>query len=55
MNLIEAVQTAIMINPKVVIPMHRFETDPQEFKKKVENRSDIKVAALQTGEVYHLK
>ena len=55
MNLIEAVQAAIMINPKVVIPMHRFETDPQEFKKQVENKSDIKVAALQTGEVYHLK
>ena len=55
MNLTEAVQAAIMIKPNVAIPMHRFEADPQEFKKKVEKKTDIKVAALQTGEVYHLK
>jgi hypothetical protein len=35
--------------------MHRFEADPQEFKKQVENKSDIKVAALQIGEVHYLK
>jgi L-ascorbate metabolism protein UlaG (beta-lactamase superfamily) len=55
MNLTEALQAAIMIKPHVAIPMHRFEADPQEFKKQVEKKSDIKVAALQTGEVYHLK
>ena len=55
MNLSEAVQAAIMINPKAVIPIHRFEADPQEFKKQVENRSDIKVAALQIGEVHHFR
>ena len=55
MNLTAAVQAAIMIKPLVAIPMHRFEGDPQKFKKQVEKKSDIKVAALQTGEVYHLK
>ena len=55
MNLTEAVQAAIMIKPLVAIPMHRFEGDPQKFKKQVEKKSDIKVAALQTGEVYHLE
>jgi predicted RNA binding protein YcfA (HicA-like mRNA interferase family) len=55
MNLTEAVQAAIMIKPLVAIPMHRFECDPQEFRKQVEKKSDIKVAALQTGEVYHLE
>jgi L-ascorbate metabolism protein UlaG (beta-lactamase superfamily) len=51
MNLVEAVQAAIMIKPHVAIPMHRFEADPQEFKKQVEKKSDIKVVTLQTGEV----
>ncbi|MGD1972615.1 MAG: MBL fold metallo-hydrolase [Desulfobacterales bacterium] len=55
MNLTEAVQAAITIKPNVVIPMHRFEAYPQEFKKQVEKKSDIKVAVLQTGEVYHLE
>jgi len=32
-----------------------FKSDPQEFKDKVEARSDIKVVPLKIGEVYHLK
>ena len=32
-----------------------FKADPQEFKDKVEARSDIKVVPLKIGEVYHLK
>ena len=55
MNLAEAVQATIMVKPLVAIPMHRFEADPQEIKKQVEKKSDIKVAALQKGEIYHLK
>ena len=39
----------------VVIPMHRSKADPQDYKKKVEAISNIKVAPLQIGEVYHLK
>lgn len=55
MDIQEAVEAAIAIKPKGVIPMHRSKADPQEFKKKVEAKSNIKVVPLQIGEVYHLK
>lgn len=55
MNLTEAVQATITIKPQVVIPIHRFEADPQEFKKQVESVSDIKVEPLKIGEIYHLR
>lgn len=55
MDIHEAVAAAIAINPKVVIPMHRFEADPQEFADKVETRLDIEVVPLEIGETYHLK
>jgi len=55
MNLTEAVQAAITIKPQVVIPIHRFEADPQEFKKQVESISDIKVEPLKIGEIYHMQ
>ncbi len=54
MDIQEAVEAAITIKPKVVIPMHRFKADPQEFKAKVEARADIKVVLLEIGEVYDL-
>lgn len=55
MDIQESVEAAIAIKPKIVIPMHNLEADPQEFKDKVEVRSDIKVVTLQIGEIYHLK
>ena len=55
MDIQEAVEAAIAIKPKIVIPMHNFKADPKEFKDKVEARSDIKVVPLKIGEVYHLK
>lgn len=54
MNLQEAVEATLAIKPKVVVPMHYLETDPQEFKREVEARSNIKVVVLKTGEVYQL-
>jgi L-ascorbate metabolism protein UlaG (beta-lactamase superfamily) len=54
-NIQEAVEAAIAIKPGVAIPMHRLKADPEEFKDKVEARSDIKVVSLKIGEVYHLK
>jgi L-ascorbate metabolism protein UlaG (beta-lactamase superfamily) len=50
----EAAEAAIAINPKVVIPMHRWNTDPEELKKKVEADSHVKVVLLQKGEEYQL-
>ncbi|MDH5806594.1 MAG: MBL fold metallo-hydrolase [Candidatus Methanomethylicaceae archaeon] len=50
----EAAEAAIAINPKIVIPMHRWDTDPEEFKKKVESSSNIKVILLKPGESYEI-
>jgi len=48
----EAAEAAMAINPKIVIPMHRWDTNPEEFKKKVEASSNVKVVILQEGEEY---
>ena len=50
----EAAEAAIAINPKIVIPMHRWDTNPEEFKKKVEANSNIKVMVLQEDEEFQL-
>jgi len=55
MNISEAIDAVMAIKPKIVIPMHTMEADPQELKKKVEAESNVKVVPLQIGEVYHLK
>ena len=51
----DAVEAALALNPKVVIPMHRLDTDQAEFKKRVESSSDIKVVLLKPGERYELE
>jgi len=52
----QAVDAAMAIQPKVAIPMHTLHANPQEFKKKVEAKSDINVVPLlQIGEVYRLR
>jgi L-ascorbate metabolism protein UlaG (beta-lactamase superfamily) len=48
----EAAEAAIAINPKVAVPMHRWDTDPEEFKEKVKANSNVKVVILQKGEKY---
>ena len=50
----EAAEAAIAINPKIVIPMHRWDTNPEEFKKKVEANSNIKVVMPREGEEYQV-
>jgi L-ascorbate metabolism protein UlaG (beta-lactamase superfamily) len=55
MGIQEAVEATIAIKPKVVIPMHVLKANYQEFKTKVETRSDVQVILLQTGEVYYLE
>ncbi len=54
MDIHEAVQAAKRINPKVIIPMHRFGSDPVEYKALVEKDSSIKVEPLGIGETYQL-
>jgi len=51
----EAAEAALVIKPKYVIPMHRWQTNPEEFKKIVERRSaDIKVVLLKPGETFEI-
>jgi L-ascorbate metabolism protein UlaG (beta-lactamase superfamily) len=50
----EAAEAAIAINPEIVIPMHRWDTNPEEFKRKVESKSKIKVVLLKPGEEFKL-
>jgi L-ascorbate metabolism protein UlaG (beta-lactamase superfamily) len=50
----EAAEAALAINPVVAIPMHRWDTKPSEFKKKLEAASSIKVVALARGEEYRV-
>ena len=54
MDVNDAVKAALAINPQIAIPMHHLKTDPQEFKKKLEARSNIKAVSLAIGEVYNL-
>lgn len=54
MDLDEAVDAVTAINPKIVIPMHMKDADPEEFKKIVEEKSDIEVVPLKIGGVYRL-
>jgi L-ascorbate metabolism protein UlaG (beta-lactamase superfamily) len=51
----EAAEAALAINPQYVIPMHRWNTNPEEFKKKVEADSKIKVIMLKIGEQFEAK
>ena len=51
----EAAEAALAIKPKYVIPMHRWQTNPEEFKKIVEGRSaDVKVVLLRPGETFEI-
>lgn len=46
----EAAEAALVINPRIAVPMHRWDTNPREFIKKVEADSDIQVVVLKKGE-----
>lgn len=55
MDIQEAVEATVTVNPHIVMLMHRLKADPQELKDRLDARSDIEVVALQIGEVYELK
>jgi L-ascorbate metabolism protein UlaG (beta-lactamase superfamily) len=50
MDLSEAVQAALTIQSKFIIPMHFLKADPEKFKKIVETKSNIKVLVVMPGE-----
>jgi L-ascorbate metabolism protein UlaG (beta-lactamase superfamily) len=55
MDNIEAAEAAIAINPTVAIPMHRWDTNPEEFKKNVEANSKAKVLLLREGDEHNIE
>ncbi|MFX0103738.1 MAG: MBL fold metallo-hydrolase [Candidatus Hodarchaeota archaeon] len=55
MDLKEAAEAALLIKPKVVIPMHLKGADPKAFKEEVESKSSTKVVILNEGEEYTLE
>lgn len=59
MGIEEAVKAVEFVKPKYAIPMHYntfpvIETNPEEFKKKVEERTETKVVILKPGESFEL-
>ncbi len=50
----EAAEATVAMRPKTAIPMHIWDTDPGEYKKKVESVSDVKVVVLRPGDSYEL-
>lgn len=55
MNIEEAADAAIQMNPVIAIPMHLKDADPNAFKSKVESGSSTKVVLLGSGEEYTLE
>jgi len=50
----DAAEATVAINPKTAIPVHIWDTDPREYKKKVEAASDVKVVILKPGDTFDL-
>jgi L-ascorbate metabolism protein UlaG (beta-lactamase superfamily) len=48
----EAAEAALAIKPEFVIPMHRWNTNPSEFKNDVEAKSKIRVVLLKPEEEF---
>jgi L-ascorbate metabolism protein UlaG (beta-lactamase superfamily) len=55
MDCAEAAEAALLIKPKVAIPMHTWEKDVKEFKHRVEANSDTEVAVLELDEEFRIK
>ncbi len=54
MDIEEASEAAILIDPKVAIPMHLKDADPGVFKSNVEGKSSARVVILGAGEEFVL-
>jgi len=50
MDVDEAVEATLAIQPKMAMPMHRRDSDPMDFKGKVERQSSIRVIVMSEGE-----
>jgi len=50
----DAAEAALAFKPRVVIPMHRWDTNPAELKEKIEAKSNIEVMILKEGQEYQV-
>jgi L-ascorbate metabolism protein UlaG (beta-lactamase superfamily) len=55
MDINEAAEAAITINPTIAIPMHLKGADPEVFKSTVEGKSSTQVVLLAEGEEYTIE
>jgi L-ascorbate metabolism protein UlaG (beta-lactamase superfamily) len=46
----EAAKAVAMINPRIAVPMHLIDADPQDFRAKAEAKGKARVAILKEGE-----
>lgn len=46
----EAAEAALTLSPDIVLPMHRWDSNTEIFKKKIESKSKIKVVIPEPGE-----
>jgi L-ascorbate metabolism protein UlaG (beta-lactamase superfamily) len=51
----EAAEATTAIKPEFVIPMHRLNTEQNEFKKQVEAKAKVKVVTLKPREKFEIK
>jgi L-ascorbate metabolism protein UlaG (beta-lactamase superfamily) len=50
----DAVEATLAMNPKIMIPMHRLDTDLEKLKKQVESSSTTRVLLLTPGQEHEL-
>ncbi len=50
----DAAEATVAINPKIAVPVHIWDADPGEYKKKVEAASGVKVVILKPGDTFDL-
>lgn len=48
----DAAEAVVAMHPKVAVPMHIWDTNPGELKRKVESVSDVKVHIMKAGDTY---
>ena len=50
MDNIDAIDATLAINPQRVFPMHRWDTDPLEFKNAIEAKTEIQVLSMKPNQ-----
>ncbi len=54
MDDVDGAEAALVIKPRIVIPMHTWDTNPEVFRRRLEAATDIYVQVLELGKEYKL-